>query len=183
MKKWGLSVSALTVLAGLFAFGVLHNTPNTNTPNQNYLKPAPSKTKVQTPTPSEPPSNVQDKKLETKQITLNQPIPFANVSENDPTLPKGITKVSAQGVNGVKQITYKVTYVDGLETAREKLSEVVSTAPVEQVTKVGTREAAVHSMDNSPAGATALCADGNLSYAQEHQWACLRHGGVSIWYR
>jgi hypothetical protein len=42
----------------------------------------------------------------------------------------------------VKTKTYRVTYTDGVETARELVSEAVTTPPVDQVTSVGTRQPA-----------------------------------------
>ena len=32
-----------------------------------------------------------------------------------------------------------------------------------------------------PAGATAKCRDGTLSFSQHHQGTCSHHGGVSAW--
>jgi uncharacterized protein YabE (DUF348 family) len=183
MKKWGKSLAALAVLAVLFSFGALRNSAQSSSTDQNLLTPAPVKTQPQSKSNQQPPTNVQDKKVETKQLAVTQQIPFQALTQNDNTLPKGVSKIATQGVNGTKLITYKVTYIEGLETAREKLSEVVSTQPIDQITKVGTHEAELHADSNSPAGATALCADGILSYAQNHQGACSRHGGVSIWYQ
>jgi hypothetical protein len=183
MKKWGKSIAALAILVVLFSFGALRNSTQSSSTHQNHLTPAPVKTQTQSKSKQQPPTNIQDKKVETKQLAVTQQIPFQSVNQNDNTLPKGVSRIAAKGANGAKLITYKVTYIEGLETAREKLSEVVTTQPIDQVTKVGTHEAELHADSNSPAGATALCADGILSYAQNHQWACLRHGGVTIWYQ
>ncbi len=35
----------------------------------------------------------------------------------------------------------------------------------------------------APAGATAKCRDGTLSFSQHHQGTCSHHGGVSVWLR
>jgi hypothetical protein len=183
MKRWGKILAALAVIAVLFSFGVLRNSAQSSSTHQNHSTPAPVKNQPQSKSKQQPPTSIQDKKIETKQIAVSQQIPFQAVAQNDNTLPKGVSKIAVQGVNGAKLITYKVTYIEGLETAREKLSEVVSTRPIDQITKIGTHEVELHADSNSPAGASALCADGNLSYTQDHQWACLRHGGVSIWYQ
>jgi hypothetical protein len=47
--------------------------------------------------------------------------------------------VTVAGVEGVLTVTYRVTTTDGVETARETVSEVVTTAPISQVTAVGSR--------------------------------------------
>jgi hypothetical protein len=40
-----------------------------------------------------------------------------------------------------------------------------------------------HASSQPAHGATALCKDGTLSYAAQHQGACSHHGGVAHWYR
>lgn len=80
--------------------------------------------------------------IETKMVTETEPIPFSTTTVNDPTLEKGKTAVTAQGVNGVRTKTYKVTLTNGKETARELIKEEVSQQPVTQVTALGTKVAA-----------------------------------------
>jgi hypothetical protein len=77
----------------------------------------------------------------TKTETVTEPIPFGSTSVDDATLAKGTTKVTNQGVNGSKTLTYKVTYTDGKQTGKELVSTKVNTEPVTQVTSVGTYEA------------------------------------------
>jgi resuscitation-promoting factor RpfB len=47
--------------------------------------------------------------------------------------------VQIAGVNGVKTLTYEVTTVDGVQTDKKLIGESVTTAPVTQVTAVGTK--------------------------------------------
>ena len=43
-------------------------------------------------------------------------------------------------MNGSKEITYEITYVDGVETAREAVSERTITQPVSAIVVYGTRK-------------------------------------------
>ena len=52
-------------------------------------------------------------------------------------IPRGKTKVTTAGKNGVSTATYKVTYVNGVETERVLESQVVTTQPTTQVVTRG----------------------------------------------
>src|SRR5690606_1979841 len=45
-----------------------------------------------------------------------------------------------KGVEGIKTLTYEVTYTDGVETDRKLVSEIVTKEPVSEVIAVGTKE-------------------------------------------
>lgn len=66
-------------------------------------------------------------------------IPFDATTIDDPLSDQGTTTVVTAGVNGVKVITYRLTLVDGVEVLREVVSEVVQTAPVSEVTAIGSK--------------------------------------------
>ncbi|MFJ8894415.1 G5 domain-containing protein [Leifsonia sp. NPDC102414] len=61
---------------------------------------------------------------------------------DDPNSDVGTTAVTVTGQNGVKTSTFRVTLRDGVETERTLVSERVATAPVDQVTSVGSRQPA-----------------------------------------
>lgn len=65
-------------------------------------------------------------------------IPFESTVMKDDSLPVGETRIVTEGVDGRKEITYEVTYVDGIETARRKVSERVTVEPVTKVVAEGT---------------------------------------------
>ncbi|MCC8160274.1 MAG: G5 domain-containing protein [Oscillospiraceae bacterium] len=77
---------------------------------------------------------------------------------DDSTLPKGKEKVIDEGQDGVKEISYKVTYRDGAETERETVSEDIT---VEVKNKVIARGTAVPTPQ--PTKATAQSAAGTKS--------------------
>lgn len=71
-------------------------------------------------------------------VTEQQVIPFGAVTIEDATVAAGTSFVSTFGVDGVREVTYTVTMRDGVEVDREKVGEIVTIAPIDQVTTVGT---------------------------------------------
>jgi hypothetical protein len=87
-------------------------------------------------------ATVEAPTIETKTVEETETIPFQTETQHDSSLPKGRTKIAVAGVNGDKTITFKVTYEDGVEIDRQKVSEVISKEPVTQIKKIGTKVAA-----------------------------------------
>ncbi|MFT3944593.1 MAG: G5 domain-containing protein [Ancrocorticia sp.] len=75
---------------------------------------------------------------------------------NDPELPKGERVVETEGVDGVTVNAFNVVLENGTEVSREKTMTVVKAARVDEVVRVGTKEAA-------PAPAPAAAASGSTS--------------------
>lgn len=73
-------------------------------------------------------------------LVEKEAIAFETTYENDGSMAKGQEQVSVNGEDGEKEITYKITYVDGTEESREATGETVVKEPVNQVVKVGTKE-------------------------------------------
>ena len=81
-------------------------------------------------------SNTQ--KTTTKNINVDEPIVYSTQEIQEVNLPRGQKQTSQAGKNGVKRITYKVTYnSNGTEISRTKVSESVISQPVNQIVKVG----------------------------------------------
>lgn len=74
-------------------------------------------------------------------VVETETIKYETTYENDSSLAKGKEKTSKSGENGEKEVTYKVTYVDGTEESREAVDEKVTKEPVNAVVKKGTKEA------------------------------------------
>jgi uncharacterized protein YabE (DUF348 family) len=72
-------------------------------------------------------------------VTTTTEIPAATVTQDDPALVVGKKRVTTKGVPGVRTVVETVTTVDGVETARVPVSDVVSQAPVDEVVHVGTK--------------------------------------------
>lgn len=89
-------------------------------------------TPITTPTPTPTPTTV------VREESVTEAIPFDRTSVEDANIPRGQTAVTVSGLNGERTLTYRVTLVDGVETARELVSDVVTVAAVTEVTTVGT---------------------------------------------
>jgi uncharacterized protein YabE (DUF348 family) len=73
-------------------------------------------------------------------VVENQEIPKpADVRTDDPTLNNGTVTVKTQGAAGVAAVTYQVTTVNGVQTAKAEVGRTVATAPVTGEVLVGTK--------------------------------------------
>ena len=91
----------------------------------------PRSTPRPTPTPSPTPKTV------VTEVTAKESVAFAQSQVDDANLERGQTRVDTVGVPGERTITYRVTTVDGVETAREVVSDIVTTEPIAEVTAIG----------------------------------------------
>jgi len=64
-------------------------------------------------------------------------VPYTSTRVDDPSLPKGQTEVRTSGVNGVKTLTYEVSYADGRQTDKRLIHEEITTEPINEVIAVG----------------------------------------------
>ncbi len=88
-----------------------------------------------------PVSKPQSKPIfSTKKVFVNQAIPFSNINQNDPNLEKGKTIISQKGINGLKVIQYLIKYRDNVEISRQLISASITKQPVNQITKIGTKQ-------------------------------------------
>ena len=74
-----------------------------------------------------------------KEEVVTESIPFETKTVENPEVDKGVTNTLSEGKAGSKEITYKVTYKNGVEASREKVKEVVVTEPTPKVVEVGTK--------------------------------------------
>lgn len=87
--------------------------------------------------------------------TYSVPVPYNTVYQEDPTLPAGTADVLSQGVEGQKQCTASVLYVDGEETSRIILSETMTAEPTDEVVAVGTAQVKSAKTEGTPVGGPA----------------------------
>lgn len=76
-------------------------------------------------------------------------IDFTTEYIDDPNLVAGESRVQTEGVDGVKKITYRVTYSNGQEVHRETILTEVIKAPVNEVILRGTYTAPTNTGDNN----------------------------------
>lgn len=131
--------------------------------------------------------------------TTTESIPYTTSTIFDSSKSSGTTTVTTIGINGVRAITWSVNLTNGIETGRTKVSEDVTTQPINEVITKGTYVARVYcpngtyvntygntvcspySAPTTPSGASAICRDGTYSFSQSRSGTCSHHGGVSQW--
>lgn len=83
-------------------------------------------------------NNTTTQKTTSKNVSVDESIGYSTQEIKEVNLPRGQKQTSQAGKNGVKRITYKVTYnSNGTEISRTKISENVISQPVNQIIKVG----------------------------------------------
>lgn len=90
------------------------------------------------------------KRVEYKNKKVKETIDFSTEEQQSSSLNLGETQVTQEGVNGEKEITYKVKYVDGKETSKKKISEKVTKEPVNKIVTVGTAQQATVAPQTTP---------------------------------
>jgi hypothetical protein len=130
----GAGIALAVLLGSSSAYGAGHPVTPTSTPAA--VAAATASAAARAHTPKAKPTHVPV--ITTKDVPQTSAIAFTATTVQDPSKPKGTTAITTAGVNGVDTKTFTVTYTDGTETARVLKSDVVTTAPVAQVTDVGT---------------------------------------------
>jgi resuscitation-promoting factor RpfB len=82
-------------------------------------------------------------RVQVSEVSETTAIKAERVETPDPNAVKGDEKVTKPGVDGEQVTTYRVTVVDGVETARETLTTSVTREPVATEVAVGTKAAPV----------------------------------------
>ena len=72
-------------------------------------------------------------------VTSTQEVAFASTTQQDAARYTDQKRTLTAGVPGVRTLVERVTTVDGVESARVPVSDVVSQAPVDEVLSVGTK--------------------------------------------
>ena len=104
-------------------------------------------------------------------VTTTHEVPFNAVEQEDASIYVGTSKVTTAGVPGVRTVVERVTTVDGVETAREAVSDAVTQGPVDQVTNVGTKKKPVVQSAPAPSGTSTPAVGGGD--AAGLNWAAL----------
>jgi len=75
-----------------------------------------------------------------KRSTEHETIDYQTVQKNDSSMYEGDTKIITSGREGSAWATYSAVFVDGKYVGRTLLHRIVSTQPITQVEKVGTKQ-------------------------------------------
>lgn len=92
---------------------------------------------------------IKVQRVEIKEETVTEEIAYSTETQNSDSLASGTTETKQAGVNGSKDVTYRVTYVDGTEESREAISENVTKEPVNEIIVKGTKKASSSSGSSS----------------------------------
>lgn len=74
-----------------------------------------------------------------EQTVVEENIPYTTSKKETDSLYKGETETVQRGENGLKSVTYAVTYKDGVEVDRTAIGEEVIYEPKEEIVNVGTK--------------------------------------------
>jgi len=124
----GMFAMPAFLVGGVITLSAIGNSMSPHQPAGNSFASAPE------PAPSE--SAVP--KVTTAKETETVDEPFAQLTVEDATVAAGVTTITTVGAPGTRERVYLVTYIDGVETSRELVSDDVVISPQDQVTTVGT---------------------------------------------
>lgn len=91
-----------------------------------------------TPLPVSTPTPMVTQKL----VVVTEAVPFERTTQDDPGRDVGSSAVIQNGADGTRTLTYTVSYVDGVESARVVTADEITIAPTPEITAVGTRQPA-----------------------------------------
>jgi uncharacterized protein YabE (DUF348 family) len=75
-----------------------------------------------------------------KRHIKGEAIGHGTIEQNDSSMPEGQTSVVRSGADGLRNVTYRLTFRNGELTVRKVLQQNVLRAPVDEIVKVGTQQ-------------------------------------------
>lgn len=99
-------------------------------------------------------------RIQVGEVTEVQSIDYKTVETPDAEALEGTRTVTQKGVEGQQAVTYQVTVTDGVETGRVQTGVAVTTAPVDQQVRVGTKPKPQPAPTAAAAGGAPATADG-----------------------
>jgi uncharacterized protein YabE (DUF348 family) len=82
-------------------------------------------------------------RVQISEVTETTAVPHERVETPDADALQGDETVTQEGADGEKSTTFRVTVVDGVQTAKEPLSTAVTREPVTEQVTVGTKERSI----------------------------------------
>lgn len=89
-------------------------------------------------------------KLTTKTSQNAESQPFKIIYKEDPTLPKGETKIERKGQNGLIVVTIEQDYVNGKKYGEPKITTTTNKEKIDQIVLIGTKEPVDQIKPNDP---------------------------------
>lgn len=78
-------------------------------------------------------------RINVEEVTEEKEIDFETIEKEDDDLAWRKKKVKIKGEKGIKKITYRVTYKNGVEESKEKINSETTKEPVDEVVVTGTK--------------------------------------------
>lgn len=75
----------------------------------------------------------------TREVAETESIAFKSSTQTDATMEKGTSKSKQAGKDGVRTKTYRITYEDGVQVSKDLVKNEITTAPIDQITLIGTK--------------------------------------------
>lgn len=72
--------------------------------------------------------------------TIQEEIPYETITKDVNGNSEGTTRIIQEGKNGLREVTYKVTYKSGEEISREELSNTIIKEPVNKIVQVNNKQ-------------------------------------------
>lgn len=79
------------------------------------------------------------RRVDVRDVTETETVAYQTQTKKSKEMTVGTSKVTRQGVNGEKKVTYRVTYVDGKEDGRKAVKEEIIKKPVDKIVTQGTK--------------------------------------------
>jgi uncharacterized protein YabE (DUF348 family) len=71
-------------------------------------------------------------------VNDDTPVPFNVLNKENNRLDKGVERVAREGKEGVREKSFKVVYEDGIEIARQLMTDSIISAPIDKIIEFGT---------------------------------------------
>ncbi len=124
-------------------------------------------------------TNIVLVKRTSETVTLTEETPYATTEKPNASLSRGIRKKIQKGKNGESEVTYKISYADGVEVAREVLNEKVITPSVEEIVEVGTKQTRLDDYTIAYDGTITTSRNGTLTYSRVVNCTATAYDAVS----
>lgn len=78
-------------------------------------------------------------RINVEEVTKTEPIEFETVEKEDKKLRWRKKKIEQAGENGTKEVVYEITYKNGEQVSKEKLSSTIIEKPTVEIVRIGTK--------------------------------------------
>jgi hypothetical protein len=102
------------------------------------IAPTKSPKPTKSPTPTKSPKPTPTPVTTVVEEVVTEAVPYEQATIEDGALPAGQSQVTTPGQPGQRTLTYRVTLVDGKESSRELVTDVITVPPVTETTSIGT---------------------------------------------